>query len=95
MQSTLEYAGEVREAYPGTSTTIVHNGQFLLNDFFPDRFRKRMQKDLEAAGINVILSDKLEISQLTTSTSITTSSGTTLKADLVVSYVIYLALAVC
>ncbi|OSC98053.1 FAD/NAD-P-binding domain-containing protein [Trametes coccinea BRFM310] len=57
----LETAGEVKEAWPTKKVTLVHSEKLLLNDTYPDKFRKDIERRARLKGINLILGDKLDI----------------------------------
>lgn len=78
-----EYAGEVRDVFPQTKATLVHGEHLLLNDFMADKFRKAMEDDLHASGVEVVLNDRVEGS--IKDGVVRTRSGKTIEADLLVS----------
>ncbi|KZV66544.1 FAD/NAD(P)-binding domain-containing protein [Peniophora sp. CONT] len=80
----IEYAGEVRDFFPDKKATIVHNQKLLLNPFFPDKFRKYIEKDVLAAGAEVLLGDAIDTTQVGEGKGITTRNGKKLDADLIV-----------
>ncbi|VDC07412.1 unnamed protein product [Peniophora sp. CBMAI 1063] len=79
----IEYAGEVRDVFPQTKATVVHGGRLLLNDFMSDKYRKAMEDDLHAAGVDVILNDHVDGS--IKDGTVRTRSGKVLEADLLVT----------
>jgi NADH dehydrogenase FAD-containing subunit len=79
----LELAGEIKQFYPQTNVTVVHNESLPLNSAYPNKFRKTAQKALAKTGIKLVLEDRLE--QLTPEDGfVTTKNGVKVKADLVV-----------
>ncbi|KIY68526.1 FAD/NAD(P)-binding domain-containing protein [Cylindrobasidium torrendii FP15055 ss-10] len=79
----IELAGEIKDVWPNKPVTIVHNQRLLLNDTYPDKFRRRMEQGLHARGIVTVFEDS--VGELAPGvTSITTQKGKTLSADLVV-----------
>ncbi|KAI0035045.1 FAD/NAD-P-binding domain-containing protein [Vararia minispora EC-137] len=81
----VECAGELRDFYPGKKVTIVHRDRLLINDFFPDKFRKAVGKDIRAAGVDLILNDSLEVTGTPEgAVSTTTRTGKAINVDLIV-----------
>ncbi|KAL4252163.1 FAD/NAD(P)-binding domain-containing protein [Abortiporus biennis] len=56
----IETAGEIKHFYPGTKVTIVHAGSALLNDTYPAKFRKDIQRRANLAGIDVVLDEYID-----------------------------------
>ncbi|CDO72240.1 hypothetical protein BN946_scf184970.g92 [Trametes cinnabarina] len=81
----IETAGEVKEAWPQKKkVTLVHSENLLLNDTYPDKFRKDIEQRVRRKGISLILGDKLDIPPEGT-VGVTTEKGKELPdADLVV-----------
>ncbi|KZV76718.1 FAD/NAD-P-binding domain-containing protein [Peniophora sp. CONT] len=79
----IEYAGEVRDVFPHKKATLVHGERLLLNDFMSEKFRRAMEKDLHAAGAEVILNDRVEGS--VKDGRVMTRSGQVIEADLLVT----------
>lgn len=81
----IEYAGEIRETYPHTKVTIVHSGNMLLSDVYPEKFRKDMERRCLARGINVVFSEYVDTFPEAGTVSFTTRKGTQFAtADLVI-----------
>ena len=76
-----EYAGEIKDAFPNKKVTIVHSDSQLLNSTYPNKYRKRVLKDLESRGVNVIFNDYVDDFE---SSPIKTRSGRRVDGDLVV-----------
>ncbi|KAF8167610.1 FAD/NAD(P)-binding domain-containing protein [Crassisporium funariophilum] len=79
----VEFAGEIKCQWPDKKITIVQGDDGLLNKVYPNKFRKALESKVRALGIDVILNDFVD--DLTTPAEITTRSGKTIKADLVLS----------
>lgn len=82
----IELAGEILDAYPNTKVTIVHSGTRLLNDVYPDKFRKAMEEKVTARGVALIDQDYVDVfPEPLTPTDVTTRKGKTLAGvDLVI-----------
>jgi len=63
---------------------IVHGRDLLLNDQFPDKFRKLVNQKLEARGIELVLGDYVATFPESGGGEIVFRSGNKLQADLVV-----------
>ncbi|KAI9450584.1 FAD/NAD-P-binding domain-containing protein [Russula earlei] len=76
-----EYAGEIKDTFPDKKVTIVHKDGQLLNAVYPDKYRKRLEKDLTSRGIDIVFNDYVDDFD---STPTVTRSGRELEGDLVV-----------
>jgi len=63
---------------------IVHGRNLLLNDEFPDKFRRLVNQKLEARGIELVLGDYVATFPEGIGGEIAFRSGNKLQADLVV-----------
>ncbi|KAH9891858.1 FAD/NAD-P-binding domain-containing protein [Cubamyces lactineus] len=80
----LETAGEIKDIWPKKKVTIVHSEGQLLNDTYPDKFRRDIERRARLRGIDLILGDKLDIPAEGT-VGVTTQKGKQLPdVDLVV-----------
>ncbi|KAI0629813.1 FAD/NAD-P-binding domain-containing protein [Trametes polyzona] len=80
----IETAGEVRDAFPKKKVTLVHSEKLLLNDVYPERFRKDLERRARLRGIDLILGDKVDIPPEGT-VGVTTENGKQIPdADLIV-----------
>ncbi|KAI0329007.1 FAD/NAD(P)-binding domain-containing protein [Cubamyces sp. BRFM 1775] len=80
----IETAGEVKHEWPAKHVTLVHSDDMLLNDAYPEKFRRALERRVRAGGINVILQDRVATPPEGT-IGITTTKGIRLDdADLVV-----------
>ncbi|KAI0365681.1 FAD/NAD-P-binding domain-containing protein [Pilatotrama ljubarskyi] len=80
----LETAGEVKHTWPEKKVTVVHSENLLLNDTYPDKFRKDIERRARLRGIDFILGDKLDVPPEGT-VGVTTHNGKQISdADLVV-----------
>jgi NADH dehydrogenase FAD-containing subunit len=80
--TSLEYAGEIKDFFPNTKVTIVHSAAEAMNNTYPDKFRKRLEKDFRARGVDFIFNDYIDDFEQTG--TITTRNGKQIGADLVV-----------
>ncbi|ETW87003.1 hypothetical protein HETIRDRAFT_30822 [Heterobasidion irregulare TC 32-1] len=78
----IEYAGEIRDYWPKKPVTIVQASSQLLNATYPDKFRKRVEKDITVRGVKVVYNDFVD--NFEPEGPITTRGGKTLEGDLVV-----------
>ncbi|KAI0064298.1 FAD/NAD(P)-binding domain-containing protein [Artomyces pyxidatus] len=77
----IEYAGEIREFYPRKKVTIVHSDELLLNKAYPNKYRKRIEKDIRSHGVNIVFNDYIDNFD---KVPVTTRSGRTVEGDLVI-----------
>ncbi|KAG5642076.1 hypothetical protein DXG03_003629 [Asterophora parasitica] len=83
----IEFAGEIKDLNPSKNVTIVHGNKRILNDAYPDKFRKDVERRLRKRGINLVLGDIVPdgaTSAGNSEKSLTTRNGKVLVADLVV-----------
>jgi apoptosis-inducing factor 2 len=86
----LELAGEISSVYPDKSIVLVHSGQQLIGPPFHPKFGLRLQQQLEARGVRLILGEKLDIAAAQAAQhpsdlgaqQYRTDKGTHLQADL-------------
>ncbi|KAI0274994.1 FAD/NAD-P-binding domain-containing protein [Gloeopeniophorella convolvens] len=78
----VEYAGELKDFYPEKDVTIVHARSQILNEVYPDKFRKRVYDGVADRGVNVVYNDYVD--GLASNGAVTTRRGTVVKGDLVV-----------
>ncbi|KAJ7599214.1 FAD/NAD(P)-binding domain-containing protein [Mycena floridula] len=76
----IELAGEIKDSWPNKPVTIIHGKDLLMNETYPDRFRKAVQNRIERRGVKVIRGDFVDEFE---SKSLTTRNGHSLDADLV------------
>ncbi|KAI9465731.1 FAD/NAD-P-binding domain-containing protein [Lactarius psammicola] len=55
-----EYAGEIKDAFPRKKVTIVHSDSQLLNSAYPNKYRKRVEKDITSRGVNIVFNDYVD-----------------------------------
>lgn len=67
--------------FPNKAVTIVHSDAQLLNSTYPNKYRKRVEKDLTSRGVNIVFNDYVDNLD---STPIKTRSGRQIDGDLVV-----------
>lgn len=60
MFNYLEYAGEIKDAFPRKKVTIVHSDSQLLNTAYPNKYRRRVEKDLASRGIDFVFNDHVD-----------------------------------
>jgi len=80
--SYLEYAGEIKDAFPQKKVTIVHSDSMLLNAAYPNKYRKRIEKDIRSRGVEIVFNDYVDDFD---TTSPKTRSGRQVEGDFVVS----------
>ncbi|EAU86985.1 hypothetical protein CC1G_08456 [Coprinopsis cinerea okayama7 len=78
----LEYAGELRDFYPDAKVTIVHSQKQVLNDAYPDKFRKAVLARFQKEGVEIVLEDAVDQTEPVDG-KITTRKGKSIPADLV------------
>ncbi|KAF8496493.1 FAD/NAD-P-binding domain-containing protein [Russula emetica] len=69
------------DAFPDKKVTIVHSDSQLLNSTYPNKYRKRVEKDLTNRGVNIVFNDYVDNFD---ATPIKTRSGRQLDGDVVV-----------
>lgn len=62
---------------------VVQSGNLPLNKVYPDHFRRRVQQEIEARGVNFIFDDRLDESAPVDGV-VHTRKGKVIPADLVV-----------
>ncbi|KAF8068703.1 hypothetical protein FPV67DRAFT_1561581 [Lyophyllum atratum] len=81
----IEYAGEIKDLNPAKKVTIVHGNSQLLNDAYPEKYRKDIERRLKARGVELVLGDIVpEDAQTGDEKTITTRNGKILSPDLIV-----------
>ncbi|KAJ3542647.1 hypothetical protein NMY22_g3430 [Coprinellus aureogranulatus] len=80
----VETAGEIKDAYPSKRVTIIQGDRLLLNDIYPDKFRRDIQRRLEARGVEIILNDAVS-GNPSPEKPVKTREGQELTCDLVVT----------
>ncbi|KAJ6520017.1 FAD/NAD(P)-binding domain-containing protein [Mycena sanguinolenta] len=81
----VEFAGELKDEFPGKEITIVHGDSTLLNPAYPAGFRKGVEKSIRARGVKLILNDFVDEIPAPGPASITTRKGKQITADLFVA----------
>ena len=77
----LEFAGEIKDAFPRKKVTIVHSDSQLLNSTYPNKYRKQVEKGLASRGVNVVFNDYVDNFDTIPAT---TRSQRQLEGDLIV-----------
>ncbi|KAF6751673.1 hypothetical protein DFP72DRAFT_1135513 [Ephemerocybe angulata] len=80
---SFEYAGEIRDEFPTKNVTVVHSRELLLNDVYPDFWRKQVNASLERRNIRLVLGERVDDIEPKNGV-ITTRSGKEIPADLVI-----------
>ncbi|RXW19704.1 hypothetical protein EST38_g6154 [Candolleomyces aberdarensis] len=80
---SFEYAGEIKDEWPTKNVTIVHSRNLLLNDVYPDRWRRQVNESLEKRGVRLVLGDRVD-DVVPKDGKIVTRSGKEITADLVI-----------
>lgn len=83
----LEFAGEIKSAWPEKSVTLVEAGSDLLGGRFPAEFRAELRRQLDALGVRLLLRTSLRARPEPEAASVrpftvTTTEGDVLAADL-------------
>ncbi|KAF8316103.1 FAD/NAD(P)-binding domain-containing protein [Clavulina sp. PMI_390] len=85
----IELSGEIKQAFPNKSVTVIHAAKKLLNPTYTDKTRDRGLATLQAAGVRVVLDDRLDgvpvegiIAETAAGVSLRTEKGVMLEADL-------------
>jgi NADH dehydrogenase FAD-containing subunit len=82
---SLLFCAGVDLSSQNTEVTIVHGGSKLLNNTYPDKFRNALERSIRARGVDIILNDYVDNIPDSGVSRVTTRSGKTIAADLVVS----------
>ncbi|KAI0315262.1 FAD/NAD-P-binding domain-containing protein [Amylostereum chailletii] len=77
----IELAGELKDAYPDKKVTLVHADSQLLNKAYPNKFRKRIEKDLRPRDVQIVFSDYVDDFDVV---PVVTRNGKKLEGDLVI-----------
>ncbi|KAJ7274904.1 hypothetical protein C8J57DRAFT_237723 [Mycena rebaudengoi] len=81
-----ELAGELKDIWPEKEVVIVHRQRLLLNDTYPDRYRRYAANALISRGVKIHLNEVVEnVPQKAGPADVVTSSGLELSADLVLT----------
>ncbi|KAG2003442.1 hypothetical protein CC2G_004044 [Coprinopsis cinerea AmutBmut pab1-1] len=80
----IELAGELMDVYPSKKVTIVQGDRLVLNDVYPDRFRKGLLNRLRKRGVEVILNDAIR-GNPPVDASVKTREGRELACDLLIT----------
>ena len=83
-QSCSIFYEETNDGSQDKKVVIVHGRDLLLNEQFPDKFRKSVNRKLEARGVELVLGDYVAQFPENGGGEITFRSGRSLQADLVV-----------
>lgn len=67
--------------------TIVHGDTLLLNEAYPNSFRKSVARSIRKRDVTVILNDRVDDMTISDASIVTTRSGRKLVADLVVRHI--------
>ena len=83
----LEFAGEIKAAWPGKQVAIVEQGPELMPGDFPTPFRAELRRQLDQMGVDLLLGTQLKALPDTepgraAPFSVTTGSGTEITADI-------------
>ncbi|KAF8624377.1 hypothetical protein AX15_005906 [Amanita polypyramis BW_CC] len=81
----VELATELKYRFPDKDITIVHSQELPMNDYYPEKWRKVLDRRIRKQGIKLIVNDFLDDLTIDNHT-VTTRNGETLIADLVVSH---------
>ncbi|PPR02371.1 hypothetical protein CVT24_011712 [Panaeolus cyanescens] len=81
----IEFAGEVKEFWPHKNVTIVHGQPLLLNSSYPKKFRDDAGRRVTSIGVNLVLSDFLDSTDISSNGIVKTRKGKEISADLVIT----------
>jgi len=84
----LELTGEIRDIWPRKQITIVQGGSALLNEAYPEKYRRRVETGVRARGARIVLDDYIdtfEVGPISNGTGVKTRKGVEIQADLVIS----------
>ncbi|KAF9528291.1 hypothetical protein CPB83DRAFT_876076 [Crepidotus variabilis] len=79
----FELAGEIMDDWPEKKVTIVHSKPLLLNDTYPNNWRKSVNENIEKRGVELVLNDRI-LDPVPKGGKVITQNGLTLDADLVI-----------
>lgn len=79
-----ELAGEIRDVFPDKKITIIHKQSHLLSSVYPDKFRTDVDNRWTRRQILLNLGDQIDEIPEFPATSVVTSKGTRVEADLVI-----------
>ncbi|KAI0329011.1 FAD/NAD-P-binding domain-containing protein [Cubamyces sp. BRFM 1775] len=80
----LETAGEIKDMWPRKKVTVVHSEAQLLNDAYPQKFRRDIERRARLRGIDLIFGDKVDIPPEATIGVVTRNGRQLPDVDLVV-----------
>lgn len=84
----IELAAEIKERYPAKKVTLIHAQSAVLNDHFPQKFRKATQQAMEKIGIELVLEDNVDVipeqAQTVNAMTYRTQKGKEINADFLV-----------
>ena len=67
--------------------TIIQGDELLLNEAYPNSFRKSVARSVRKRDVTVILNDRVDDMSISDASIVTTRSGRKLVADLVVRHI--------
>jgi apoptosis-inducing factor 2 len=81
----IEFAGEIKNYYPGISVTLIHSrSQVLSSEPLPSEVKDQVKTILEEEGVDVILNNRASTESLPSGKfEVTLANDTKLSADLV------------
>ncbi|KAI0055646.1 FAD/NAD-P-binding domain-containing protein [Artomyces pyxidatus] len=79
----IEFAGEIKEHYPYKRITIIQSRSLPLHPSYPDKFRRRVEQECRARGIEFVFEDYLD-QEVPEDGAVTTRKGKRIPADLVI-----------
>lgn len=80
---TVELSGEIKMAHPDKNVTIIHGGKLPTSSVYPDHFREKVIGTLKKYGVDIILNEQVDLSNMDGNT-VHLSSGKIMNADVVV-----------
>jgi len=83
----VEFAGEIKNYYPGISVTLVHSRQDVLSsEPLPTEVKAKVKSILEEEGVKLVLGNRATVHELSNGRSeVRLADGTVLTADVVLN----------
>ncbi|KAI0311006.1 FAD/NAD-P-binding domain-containing protein [Amylostereum chailletii] len=79
----VEFAGEIKQFFPQTKTTIIHEDRQLLNAIYPDKLRTKLERNIRGSNVEIVFNDTVERFD-SDNGSVVTSAGKRVDADIVI-----------
>ncbi|KAK2462569.1 hypothetical protein APHAL10511_005412 [Amanita phalloides] len=79
----VELATELKHRFPDKNVTIVHGQELPMNDYYPDKWRRVLDRRIRKQGIKLIINDYIDDLEVENG-AVKTRQGQSLVADLVI-----------